>query len=178
MRLKKLKTSNDIQLIRQYFHQIFPEEPHYDLADFDNSITGKHAYLQLDYYVAYDGADMVGFCGIYAKEEMECWLGWFGIRPEFRRRGFACGMLNRLFQKMAKQGYRLCRVYTDKVINHNAYLMYEKAGFTEDSRYENDFVTMVKALDDKAKITKWVGVPLGFESETPYHYDEEHCYGK
>ena len=70
--------------------------------------------------------------------------------------------------------YQICRVYTDKVINHNAYLMYQKYGFVEDNIYRNDFVTMTKILDNKTKVKKCKGVPLGFESETPHHFDKEH----
>ncbi len=86
-----------------------------------DSITGKHKYKRLEYYFCVVNKKIVGFCGIYSQSEDECWLGWFGIKPDYRRHGYARKMLKVLFSQMKKYGYKVMRLYTDKSFNHNAY---------------------------------------------------------
>jgi RimJ/RimL family protein N-acetyltransferase len=48
----------------------------------------------LDYWKVFllrAGGDLVGVSGLYRQPRMAetvCWVGWFGIRPRFRRQGF------------------------------------------------------------------------------------------
>jgi len=172
MILHEVKTVEDVDYIKTFYHDIFPEEPNYDCIDFLNSVTGNHNYKTLKYYLATVDQNIVGFCGIYANKDDEAWMGWFGIKPEFRRKGYAKQMLSKLFEIMLKNGYRYCRLYTDKKLNSNAYNLYLKSGFVEDSQYEYDFVTMVKdLLGLRVPYYKYwkEKTPLGFESEAPHH---------
>ena len=172
MILQEIKTIEDVDIIKSFYHDIFPEEPKYDCIDFTNSVTGNHNYDFLKYYFAIEDNNIVGFCGIYSNNEEDAWLGWFGIKPEFRRKGLAQRMLDMLFYIMLEKRYRYCRLYTDKVLNNNAYQLYLKNGFVEDSQYEYNFVTMVKDVFGMTvpKDKYWKEkTPLGFESEPPHH---------
>ena len=173
--LKDVYTKDDVDLIKSFYHDVFPEEPKYDCIDFTNSITGNHNYKFFKYFTVYSedvGEECIGFCGIYAANYEEAWLGWFGVKPKFRRRGFGKEMLSELEFLMLQYGYRYSRLYTDKVINNNAYNLYLKNGYIEDSQYEYNFVTMIKDLTGM-KVTEdkyWKEkTPLGFESEPPHH---------
>ena len=51
MELKKITTKKDIEIVRSFFRDIFWEEPDYDLIHFKESITGKHNFQRLEYYL-------------------------------------------------------------------------------------------------------------------------------
>lgn len=89
MRLQKITTTEDVEIVKGFFYDIFFEEKDYDLSHFKDSITGKHTFQRLTYYLAYESDVPVGISGIYARNKTECWLGWFGIRPEYRGNGYA-----------------------------------------------------------------------------------------
>lgn len=171
--LKDVRTESDVDLIKSFYHDVFPEEPNYDCIDFTNSITGNHNYNFFKYFTVYGeetGNDCIGFCGICSNKKDEAWLGWFGVRPKFRRRGFGCKMLKELEKIMLQSGYRYSRLYTDNVINKPAYDMYIKNGYIEDSKYRYNFVTMVRDLTGMPVPNEkyWNEItPLGFESQIP-----------
>ena len=77
MELKKITTKKDIEIVRSFFRDIFWEEPDYDLIHFKESITGKHNFQRLEYYLGYEKNTAVGISGVYADNKEECWLGWF-----------------------------------------------------------------------------------------------------
>ena len=162
MELVKITVKEDIENVRSFFCQIFPEETENSLLYFEKSITGQHQFQRLEYYLCHENNVIVGITGVYADNNDECWLGWFGIRPEYRQRGYATSILNLQLQQMQSYGYKICRLYTDKVINKNAVNLYLKTGFTEDSWYMDNIITMAKSLDNKTVINKWSGEPLGF----------------
>ena len=56
---------------------------------------------------------------------------------------------------------------TNEVINKVAVQLYTKIGFQKDSDYENHIITMFKPLNDDTYISKWQGIPLGFDPEVP-----------
>ena len=105
---------------------------------------------------------------MYANNTNECWLGWFGIRPEYRHKGYATAMLNLQLEIMKNYGYKVCRLYTSEVINKEAVQLYIKTGFKKDSDYENNIITMAKPLNDEIHISKWQGIPLGFVPEASF----------
>ena len=165
----KMTTQEDVVSILDEFHEIFWEEPNYDGKDFFDSVNGTSEFPFIEYFKVMLGEECIGFCGLYSENKDEVWLGWFGVRPAFRRKGYARKMLHMLIDKAKTLGYRFIRVYTDKVIDHNAYLMYLSEEFKEDSQCGYDFVTMVKSLTGEEP-KKWSGTPCGFESEPPHHF--------
>jgi RimJ/RimL family protein N-acetyltransferase len=56
----------------------------------------------LDYWKVFlltAGGDVVGVSGLYRQPGMAetvCWVGWFGIRPVFRRQGFGTSAMHAL----------------------------------------------------------------------------------
>lgn len=162
MEQKKIVTSEDINTVRSFFHDIFWEEPDYDLIHFTESITGEHTFQRLEYYLGYENNTVIGISGVYADNTEECWLGWFGIRPEYRRRGYASSILKLQLEIMKNYGYKICRLYTNEVINNTAVKLYIKNGFEKDSDYKNHIITMAKPLNNEVKAPKWQGIPLGF----------------
>ncbi len=167
MKLKKISTEKDVEIVRSFFYDIFWEEVDYDLIHFKDSITKNHNFQRLEYYLGYENNNVVGISGIYANNANECWLGWFGIIPEYRRKGYASAMINLQLEMMKNYGYKLCRLYTNEVINKVAVQLYTKIGFQKDSDYENHIITMFKPLNDDTYISKWQGIPLGFVPEVP-----------
>ena len=162
MELKKITAKKDIEIVRSFFRDIFWEEPDYDLIHFKESITGKHNFQRLEYYLGYENNIIVGISGVYDDNSEECWLGWFGVRPKYRRKGCAFSILNLQLEIMKNYGYKICRLYTDEVINNTAVRLYIKNGFKKNSDYKNHIITMVKPLNNETKVTKWQRLPLGF----------------
>ena len=167
MKLRKINSSKDINIVKNFFYDIFWEETDYDLSHFKDSVTGKHDFQRLEYYMGYENGVPIGISGIYADNENECWLGWFGIRPEHRQKGYATTMLRLQLDIMKNYGYNICRLYTNKQINKTAVQLYIKNGFTKDSDYKNHIITMAKPLKGGVHVPKWQGMmPLGFVPES------------
>jgi ribosomal protein S18 acetylase RimI-like enzyme len=57
-----------------------------------------------------------------------CWLGWFGIRPRFRRQGFGTGAMHMLIGFAESLGCRELWVYTGSS-DHVAVGFYQSLGF-------------------------------------------------
>lgn len=75
-------------------------------------------------------------------------------------------MLLLQLQMMKDDGYQICRLYTDEIINKTAVHLYIKQGFKKDSDYKNHIITMSKSLDGTSPTPKWKGIPFGFVSES------------
>lgn len=165
MELRQIKTPQDIELVKSFFYQIFFEEVGYDLSCYMDSIRGNHQYQRLEYYLGYENGEVVGISGIYADTPDECWLGWFGIRPEYRRAGYGGAILDLSINMMQHYGYKICRLYTDIVTNKKAVQLYMKKGFKQDSVCQQTTITMSKSLDGISDVPAWQGKPLGFISE-------------
>ena len=98
----------------QIQHLLFPQENCFADRDYENGYLyperGQEYWL-----LEVDGA-WVGTAGIYhLKVEPEtAWLGWFGILPEYRRRGYATEAI-RLFEDVARsRGYLYARLFTER----------------------------------------------------------------
>jgi len=163
MELKKITTPEDVEIVRSFFYKTFTiKESEYDLSHVKDAVTGKHNFQRLEYYLGYENGNVVGITGVYADNSDECWLGWFGIRPEYRRRGYATEMLKLQLQMMKNYGYKICRLYTYTTINKEAIPIYLKNGFIIDSEHDDHMLVLAKTFDKTTLITKWNGLPLGF----------------
>ena len=167
MELKKITTQQDIEIVKSFFYKIFLDESGYNLSHFKQSVSGKHSYSRLEFYIAYENNVAVGLSGVYANRMDECWLGWFGIRPEYRQKGFATKLLNLQLQMMKDDGYKICRVYTNIISNKEAVCLYLKNGFEKNAVYAKNLVIMAKPLIKNTPVRKWKGKPLGFVPEWP-----------
>jgi RimJ/RimL family protein N-acetyltransferase len=75
--------------------------------------------------------EIVGVSGLYRQPETPkhvCWLGWFAIRPMFRRQGFGSAAIPLLAEHAKSAGYTELWVYTDSA-NEPARTFYSKLGF-------------------------------------------------
>lgn len=75
--------------------------------------------------------DTVGVCGLYRMYDTpraQAWLGWFGVRPAFRRRGYGSATIHSLADRAREMGCNELWVYTgssDEAARH----FYTKLGF-------------------------------------------------
>ena len=162
MELRQIKTQQDIEIVKSFFYKIFLDESGYNLSHFKQSVTGKHNFKRLEYYFGYENNAIIGICGVYADQPDECWLGWFGVLPQYRRKGYATAILSLLIKIMKNYGYKVCRIYTDIVTNKDAVCLYTKQGFKQDSAYLGNIITMSKSLDGVTIAKKWNGKPVAF----------------
>jgi ribosomal protein S18 acetylase RimI-like enzyme len=75
--------------------------------------------------------EIAGVSGIYRQPGMQktvCWLGWLGVRPKFRRQGYAKTAVQKLRKIARSEGATTLYVYTD-ADNTGAIAFYETLGF-------------------------------------------------
>jgi GNAT superfamily N-acetyltransferase len=61
-------------------------------------------------------SQIIGVSGLYRQLDMPshvCWLGWFAIRPQFRRQGFGTAAIHQLCDAARTAGSTELWVYTD-----------------------------------------------------------------
>ena len=85
--------------------------------------------------------------------------------PKFRRQGIAKECLNFIMNEVKNLGYSYLRVYTDKVVNKESVMLYEKIFDVKESYLYPDkigktknFVVFSKFLNDKQQL--WNNTPL------------------
>ena len=101
---------------------------------------GKRSYPLAfwEVYIAMHEDETVGGIGLYQQVETPpsiVWVGWFGVRPSFRRRGFGMMMIDFLKQKARDYSFKELWVFTEQE-NEGALKFYEKLGFKRLSEYE------------------------------------------
>ena len=111
----------------------------------------------IKYYIAYIDDQEVGITGIYRYQKDEAWLGWFGILPKYRKKGYGKMLLEETMKLAEKLGYKTMRLYTDKKENDKAIKLYEKSGFVGEKylaeKLSYDCWIYSKSLyNDKAKL--------------------------
>ena len=122
----ELITMNNFNEALKLQNEIFPE------------YNGKNNYLdsfkeesRLRFFMIYDDNLFIGLSGIYCyKNDYDnAWLGFFGIKEEFRNKGY--GKLALLLtEEYAKgEGYKFMRLFTDKYDNDLAISFYKKYGY-------------------------------------------------
>ncbi len=82
-----------------------------------------------DYYIVYEKGEPIGITGLYVdeftQEEGVVWLGWFGILPEFRKKGYGQKILEETILLAKDNGFSILRLYTEKE-NLSACRLYNK----------------------------------------------------
>jgi RimJ/RimL family protein N-acetyltransferase len=62
-------------------------------------------------------SQIIGVSGLYRQPGMPshvCWLGWFAVRPQFRRKGFGTAAIHQLCHAARDAGSTELWVYTDR----------------------------------------------------------------
>ena len=125
MRLERI-TENNLDFAVSVQAELFPEES--ARVNYEDSLAEPSIY---EYDLIYEGEECVGIIGLYRYVEYpdSAWLGWFGIREGFRRRGLGSAALKRFEDMAGARGYRYARLYTDELHNETAIAFYKANGY-------------------------------------------------
>ena len=95
-------------------------------------IGKRHIPLELwRVFLLRGSGEIVGVTGIYRQPGMAKrvgWIGWFGIRPRFRRRGYGSNAVSETIRVAREEGCDALYVYTGSE-NHQAVQFYKSIGF-------------------------------------------------
>ena len=118
--------------------------------------NGKSNYLssienskQSQFFLVFDKKKCIGVTGVYSYkgDHDNAWIGFFGIKEEFREKGYGTKVL-KLTEKYAKSmGYKYIRLFTDKLDNDIAINFYKNNGYTFEDYYNDS-----EALKDEFNV--------------------------
>lgn len=164
-------TKDNIDYATRIQMKIFPDEcAYYNYLD----IINKNLEWQ-NYYLVYDGDEVVGVTGLYCFEDINetnsIWLGWFGVLKEYRRHGYGKRILLDTIDKAKefskKYPIKYFRLYTSTRDNKVAQILYseimdikEEYNNPSDFNYDNTCVIYSKSLTDE-KASYWNNKYLG-----------------
>ena len=104
------------------------------------------------YYMVKDENEIIGISGIYIEpfEPETAWLGWYGVRKQYRRNGYGTKILNKTIEIARELGYKYFRLYTD-IVNPNAHRLYDKVMDFCEEYTETNFNVLIysKSLCEK-----------------------------
>ena len=126
-------TEKNIDYAIQIQEELFPGES--GRTNFEESMDESSEY---EYFLLYENGTCIGVIGIYSYPEdpNSAWLGWFGIREDFRRKKFGTTALKAFEEMAAARGYLFARLYTDAVNNEVAIAFYQANGYVSEP-YQN-----------------------------------------
>lgn len=124
--LKKI-TKENLSLACQIQNKIFPNED--GTVNYIEAVEKNPYRKELDFYIAYDKDTPIGVTGIYSYNEYpeDAWLSWFGLLPEFRKKGYGGIIFDKTVELAKEKGYKNFRLYTDETFC-NARGLYAKKG--------------------------------------------------
>ena len=119
-------TVNNIDFAVSIQEELFPRES--ARTNYEESLEDSSCY---EYYLVYEGDDCVGITGLYRypEDHDSAWLGWFGIREDFRGKHLGSAALKRFEDLAISGGYRFARLYTDALNNDAAITFYQANGY-------------------------------------------------
>lgn len=129
-------TKDNIELAVKVQNTIFPEE---DGRENYIECINKDSYRrELTFWIVYDEDETVGVSGLYSYHEYkdDAWLGWFGVLPDKRNKGYGSKILDHFEDYARKQGYKAFRLYTSDELNKEAIKLYTKRGMIKE-KYNN-----------------------------------------
>jgi GNAT superfamily N-acetyltransferase len=104
----------------------------------------------------------VGISGIYIlpSDPSSAWLGWFGMLPEARRKGYGQEAIALFEQEAKKRGCLYARLFTNRFHNDGAFAFYQSQGYSfepytcpDDKGWKRyPIVIFSKSLSDKPLI--------------------------
>ena len=90
--------------------------------------------FRLEYFlVRNETGKAIGLWGHYLeKDKHELWLGWYGVAPEERNKGYGTEIF-KIFEAYARiNNFSVIRLYTDEEDNAAACRLYERFGMTKE----------------------------------------------
>ncbi len=82
-------------------------------------------------FIVYEGEIPVGIVGYYKEAHLpdHVLINWYGVLPEFRRRGYGTKILNWLINLCKDRNENFLTTYTEKGENNAAIAVYKNTGF-------------------------------------------------
>lgn len=154
----ELITKDNIDIAIKIENEIFKEynakNNYYDSLEND----------RVNFFLVYDNSIIVGISGVYSyKDDHDnAWLGFFGIKEEYRNKKYGKKTLLLSEEYAKKLNFKFMRLLTDKFNNDYAIEFYKKNGYTFED-YDSDLESLKeefkvvigsKALGD-IKPDKW-----------------------
>lgn len=158
-------TNDNINLATKIQQEIFPGESAYE--HYRYTINKNEEYEK--YYLVYDKDKIIGITGTYSNEPLEetnsLWLGWYGVRPPERKKGYGTQILKDTIelakQLSAKYPIKYFRLYTDISENKESLHLYDKYmdikemyNNKDDVNYNGNCIIYSKSLTAEP-VTKW-----------------------
>lgn len=86
---------------------------------------------QRPYFLIYNEQDeLIGTAGVNISDNLvenkTAWLGWYGVDPNFRQRGYGKQILLAMFDEARAMGCETLRLYTSAVLCPEAMILYHK----------------------------------------------------
>lgn len=115
---------------------------------------------KVQFYLASFGSVLVGLTGHYLSLPHQISLGWLGVLPEHRRRGYGEKILRATADMVARLGVRELTLYSyDQMEEREAQRLFLRAGFE---------MTGPGMVQDERVLYFHAWLPLRFKSEEPY----------
>lgn len=137
-------TKENIALAQEVQKKVFPKE--YQNDTLQNSLKSSPEYLS-QFWLVKQGKKFIGLTGIYYYPQYpkDAWLNWFGVVPEFRRKGFGRKIFNRTYAYARRLGFKNFRLYTDAKDNTATLAFYRSLGMKEEKYFpaQDDFTDIL-----------------------------------
>lgn len=140
MRLEKIAEDN-LSVAIDTAYKIFPYENHENgfWPEIAYKMSIKENKENFAYYLAYDVKTIVGITGYYPPENYiqergkdGIWLGWFGVVPEQRNKGYGKQILIETTKIISNLGQNMLHLYSgDRCEEELAHHLYLKMGFEQ-----------------------------------------------
>jgi len=135
------------------------------------SIEGKTNSV---FWIVKSEGRSIGICGIYVLpiDPQTAWLGWFGMLPEDRRKGYGRETIAKFEQEAKNRGCLFARLFTNRYHNDVAFAFYESQGYSsepymcpdEDGWKRYPIVIFSKSLSDKP-LVPWGNKNIHFNEQ-------------
>ena len=161
-------TQDNVATACRIQHLLFPGKGINADRDFVNGFLQPERGKE--YWLLQVGEDYVGIAGLYSirLDPETAWLAWFGILPEFRRRGYATEALGLFEARARERGFLYARLFTERA-DDAAIACYRKNGyFLEEYNCPTDagaemvpMYVMSKSLYPDRECPKWGDRDIG-----------------
>lgn len=123
--------TDNLHIAQEIQKKVFPKE--YQNDTLENSLTSTPEYLS-QFWLVKKGKKFIGLTGIYFYPQYpkDAWLNWFGVIPEFRRKGYGRKIFNRTYAYARRLGFDNFRLYTDAKDNENTLAFYRSLKMKEE----------------------------------------------
>jgi GNAT superfamily N-acetyltransferase len=128
-------TKENFYLALSFAREIFPYEFVNGKLSFEGAYRESIDLNQPEFaYYIVKNADScpIGITGHYTEDDKmdKIWLGWFGVHPRYRGKGYGTEILRSTAKIVAKLGYNKMSIYSgQRIEEHNAHKLYVKNGF-------------------------------------------------